>query len=215
MCCYICREEVYGRWNGLPASREATSLTIIRRLPTVHDQIEQPPLLYLVSCIFYIIYIYITNEWGVSLYYMDLRSNFRIWVLGLLHFLVSRSTWWRVVIKIVRMWVLNTMVGFPSFFKSFSNLLLDHPSCKKLIRLPEHNPYCWIHKIWKRAMTCRELYMNSIRDWGIGSSIWSLRSYDNLTYTSCSTSHEQPWGRSWEASCSSYTKNDCASAFGV
>ena len=49
-----CREEVYGRWNGLPASREATWLTIIWRLPTVHDHIERPPILYLLSFIFYL-----------------------------------------------------------------------------------------------------------------------------------------------------------------
>ena len=62
------REEVYGRWNGLPASREATSLTIIWRLPIVHDHIERPPVLYFYFyfCILYI-YIYITNEWGVPL----------------------------------------------------------------------------------------------------------------------------------------------------
>ena len=60
---YFFQEEVYGRWNGLMASREATSLTIIWRLPIIHDQIEQPPTLYLLSFVFYF-YIYITIEWG-------------------------------------------------------------------------------------------------------------------------------------------------------
>ena len=41
---YICREEVYGRWNGLPASCEVTPLTTIWRLPIVHDHIERPPI---------------------------------------------------------------------------------------------------------------------------------------------------------------------------
>ena len=45
------REEVYGRWNRLPASRVATSLTIIWWLPIVDDQIERPPILYLLSFI--------------------------------------------------------------------------------------------------------------------------------------------------------------------
>ena len=55
------------------------------------------------------------------------------------------------------------------------NFNYNHPSCKKLIRLPEDNPYCWIHQTWKRAMKCRELYMSSICDGDIGLSIWPCR----------------------------------------
>ncbi len=58
VCCH--REEDYGRWNGFPVSREATSLTIIWRLPIVHDHIKRPSILYflffiLLSFIFYLL----------------------------------------------------------------------------------------------------------------------------------------------------------------
>ena len=50
----FCCKEVYGRWNGLPASCEATSHTIIWRIQIVHDQIERPPILYLLSFLSFI-----------------------------------------------------------------------------------------------------------------------------------------------------------------
>ena len=67
---WTCWKEVYGMWNGLPASREAISLTIIWRLPIVCDQIERPPILYLllllVTCYFYI---YVTTIYVILFIY--------------------------------------------------------------------------------------------------------------------------------------------------
>ena len=46
-----------------------------------------------------------------------MRKGFGIWVLGLLHFIVSGGSGWLVVIEIVRMSVFSTMVGFPYDFE--------------------------------------------------------------------------------------------------
>ena len=51
------REEDYGRWNGLPVSREARSLIINWRVAIIHDQIDRPPILYLLSFIFRLVFI--------------------------------------------------------------------------------------------------------------------------------------------------------------
>ena len=78
----LLREEVYGRWNGLPASRETPSLIIIWRLQIVHDHIKRPPVLYLYLLSFIIyIYIYITTEWEVSTI---------IWRLPIVHDQIER-----------------------------------------------------------------------------------------------------------------------------
>ena len=84
-----CREEVYGRWNGLPASREATSLTIIWRLPIVH---ERPPILYFYITIYLFIYI---NSIYLLIYqvihYILIIHIFNSRIILIIHYLGRRT----------------------------------------------------------------------------------------------------------------------------
>ena len=75
--CY--QEEVYGRWNGFPASHEVTSPTIIWPLPIIHDQIKRPPILYLFSFIYYLLFLFLYNYRMRRSRYYNLTASNRPW----------------------------------------------------------------------------------------------------------------------------------------